>query len=193
MDVMFGRTLPVLRGNLSKGAARFRFEDLCRGPLGASDYIALLASYRHVFVTGLPALSMNERDQARRFITLVDEVYNAKGLLTCTAAGAPDELFGGRLGEEPILNLEALQFESEADGGKLRRDVTVAGGVAPVAGGAGEAARALVALGGNEEMFAFRRAVSRILEMGTAKYAREAAAAAQLQAESELADELLEA
>jgi predicted ATPase len=62
-------------------------------------------------------MSMNQRDQARRFITLVDELYNARCLLVCSAALPPDQLFAGTSGEEPILDLEGLQFEGAVEGG----------------------------------------------------------------------------
>jgi predicted ATPase len=61
-------------------------------------------------------MSMNQRDQARRFITLVDELYNARCLLVCSAALPPDQLFAGTSGEEPILDLEGLQFEGAVEG-----------------------------------------------------------------------------
>ena len=56
------------------------------------------------------------RDQARRFITLVDELYNARTRLVCTAACAPDELFSIAPGEQPLLDLESLQFETAVEG-----------------------------------------------------------------------------
>lgn len=69
------------------------------------------------------------KDQARRFITLVDELYNARTCLVCTAACAPDELFAGAGGrEEPILDLEALQFETAVQGVKKARGGCVSGG-----------------------------------------------------------------
>jgi predicted ATPase len=72
------------------------------------------------------------------------------------------------------LDLESLQFETEAENAGLRRDVRARGGVAPVAGNAREMRLAKLRLSGLEERFAFSRATSRVLEMQTPKYASRA-------------------
>ena len=65
-------------------------------------------------------MSMNVRDQARRFITLVDELYNARCLLVCSAACPPDQLFAAAdSNEEPIIDFEGLQFETAVEGEAL--------------------------------------------------------------------------
>jgi predicted ATPase len=166
IPVMFGRTLKVTkrRGNT---AAWFSFDDLCGKPLGPSDYIALASRFKNVFITDVPAMSMRVRDKARRFITLIDEVYNQRGRVVCTAAVELDELFTGKeVNEEPLVDLEGLQFEGAVEGAKLRRDLTQEGGVAPVT----MTAKRIGALGGEEEKFAFARAVSRLCEMQSEMY-----------------------
>ncbi|PNH09844.1 putative ATPase N2B [Tetrabaena socialis] len=115
-------------------------------------------------------MSMQVRDQARRFITLVDELYNARCVLVATAEVAPDELFTGAEGEEAILDLEGLQFETAVEDARLRRDSMTSGGVAPVASTPAAVAAAMGAMGGVEERFAFRRAVSRLYEMQSPQY-----------------------
>lgn len=165
---MFGRRLQVQRA--VGGVAWFTFEELCAVPLGAADYMALSQAYHTVFLQAVPALSMQVRDQARRFITLVDELYNHRTRLVCSAATQPDLLFAGAESDEPIFDLESLQFESAVEGSRLRRDLMVDGGVAPVAVSAAEAAAAAQRLGGVEERFAFARAVSRIYEMQSPLY-----------------------
>ncbi|XP_058113178.1 uncharacterized protein LOC131256137 isoform X2 [Magnolia sinica] len=102
---------------------------------------------------------------ARRFITLIDELYNHHCCLFCTAASSIDDLFQGT-DEGTLFDLESFQFETEIEGGKLRRDVLAEGDVG--SGGAPSGIASL--LSGQEEMFAFRRAVSRLIEMQTPLY-----------------------
>lgn len=170
VPVMFGRSIQLGADQVAGGAARFRFEQLCRATLGAADYQALARRFHTIFLTDVPALSLATRDQARRFIVLLDELYNAHTKLVCTAAVEPDQLFSGAESDEPLVDFEGLQFETAAEGGRLRRDVMAVGGVAPVGARAQEAQRLQARLGGLEEQFAFRRAVSRLHEMQTDAY-----------------------
>jgi predicted ATPase len=158
--------------------AHFTFEELCLQPLGAADYMALAAEYRTVFLTDVPAMSRHTRDQARRFITLVDELYNARCTLVCSAAVPLDQLFTGLTPsthqkeeeEADVMLLESLQHETATEGSRLRRDLTVGGGVAPVGHTEKERRGLRAQLSGKEEEFAFARAVSRLLEMQTPSY-----------------------
>ncbi|CAK9169635.1 unnamed protein product [Ilex paraguariensis] len=163
IPVMFGRTLEVPES--CNGVARFSFEYLCGQPVGAADYIAVAKNYHTVFISHIPAMSMRIRDKARRFITLVDELYNHHCCLYCSAASSIDDLFQGTE-EGTLFDLESFQFETEAEGGKLRRNVLAEGNV----GAGGSPAGIISLLSGQEEMFAFRRAVSRLIEMQTPLY-----------------------
>lgn len=160
---MFGRTLEVPES--CNGLAKFTFEYLCSRPVGAADYIALAKNYHTVFISDIPVMSMRIRDKARRFITLVDELYNHHCCLYCCAAASPDDLFQGTE-EGTLFDLESFQFETEAEGGGLRRDVLAKGGVSS----GGTPSGIVSMLSGEEEMFAFRRAVSRLIEMQTPLY-----------------------
>jgi predicted ATPase len=170
VPVMFGRTLHVARA--CAGVARASYAELCDRPLGAADYIALAERFHTVVLDGVPRMPAGAADVARRFITLIDELYNARCVLLFSAAAPPAELFAAAAGEAPLLDLESLQFESEAEGARSRRDVGQDGGVAPVAGTATAMAGAVAALGGAAERFAFARALSRLAEMGTASWVR---------------------
>ncbi|CAL1375073.1 unnamed protein product [Linum trigynum] len=163
IPVMFGRKLDVPES--CKGVARFSFEYLCGRPLGAADYIAVAKHYHTVFISDIPVMSMRIRDKARRFITLVDELYNHHCCMVCHAASAIDDLFQGTE-EGTLFDLESFQFETEIEGSKLRRDVLAEGKVSS----AGAPTGIISMLSGHEEGFAFRRAVSRLIEMQTPLY-----------------------
>ncbi|KAF3447131.1 hypothetical protein FNV43_RR12311 [Rhamnella rubrinervis] len=163
VPVMFGRTLEVPES--CNGVARFTFEYLCGRPVGAADYIAVAENYHTVFISDIPMMSMRIRDKARRFITLIDELYNHHCRLFCCAASSIDELFQGTE-EGTLFDLESFQFETETEGSKLRRDVLAEGHVSS----GGTPTGIVSMLSGQEEMFAFRRAVSRLIEMQTPLY-----------------------
>ncbi|KAJ6330026.1 hypothetical protein OIU76_008788 [Salix suchowensis] len=163
IPVMFGRVLDVPES--CNGVAKFTFEYLCGRTVGAADYIALAKHYHTVFISDIPLMSMEIRDKARRFITLIDELYNHHCCLFCSAASSIDDLFQGTE-EGTLFDLESFQFETETEGGKLRTDVLAKGNV----GSVGAPSGIVSMLSGQEEMFAFRRAVSRLIEMQTPLY-----------------------
>lgn len=163
IPVMFGRVLDVPES--CNGVTKFTFEDLCGRTVGAADYIALAKNYHTVFISDIPLMSMENRDKARRFITLIDELYNHHCCLFCSAASSIDDLFQGTEEGTPF-DLESFQFETETEGGKLRTNVLAEGNV----GSGGVPSGIVSMLSGQEEMFAFRRAASRLIEMQTPLY-----------------------
>ncbi|PKA53780.1 hypothetical protein AXF42_Ash020701 [Apostasia shenzhenica] len=97
---------------------------------------------------------------ARRFITLIDELYNHHCCLLCLADSSIEDLFQGT-DEGSLFDLESFQFETETESGGLRRDVLATSSI-----GSGPTSAGIVSLmSGQEELFAFRRAVSRLIEM----------------------------
>ncbi|KAJ4953831.1 hypothetical protein NE237_030663 [Protea cynaroides] len=163
IPVMFGRKVEVPES--CDGVARFTFDNLCSHPVGAADYIAIAKNYHTVFISDIPVMSMRIRDKARRFITLIDELYNHHCCLFCIADSSIDDLFQGT-DEGTLFDMESFQFETETEGGKLRRDVLAEGNVSS----SGAPTGIVSLLSGQEEMFAFRRAVSRLIEMQTPFY-----------------------
>ncbi|WP_149196337.1 cell division protein ZapE [Luteimonas suaedae] len=77
------------------GMAWFDFDALCEGPRGANDYIEIAREFHTVLLGGVPVLDGRRDDAARRFVTLVDELYDRHVNLVCTAAAEPPELYVG--------------------------------------------------------------------------------------------------
>ena len=91
---------PVTVPQAAGGLARFAFADLCERPLGASDYRAIADRFHTVFVTDVPPLSREKRNETKRFITLIDVLYDTHVRLIVSAAAEPDHLFSGDEGTE---------------------------------------------------------------------------------------------
>jgi cell division protein ZapE len=77
----------------ARGVAWFDFEALCEQPLGPADYLALTERYHTMMLSGVPQLTPDRRNQARRFVTLVDALYDRRVNLVMSAAVAPEELY----------------------------------------------------------------------------------------------------
>ncbi len=88
---MKGRKLHVPR--TARGAARFEFSDLCEKPLGAGDYLALARRYGALFLDHVPVMGPAQRNEAKRFSTLIDTLYDAKVKLVCSAGAEPEALY----------------------------------------------------------------------------------------------------
>lgn len=86
-----GRVLKVPRSN--QGIAQFTFDALCGQPLGAADYLAIASHYHTVMIADLPRMAPEQRNEAKRFATLVDILYEHNVKLLCTADAPPEELY----------------------------------------------------------------------------------------------------
>lgn len=93
-----GRELLVPRQ--AQGVARFSFADLCEAPLGAEDYLTLAKRFHTLMIDGIPAMDAAKRNEAKRFITLIDALYDAGTKLIASAAGEPTELYTATSGNE---------------------------------------------------------------------------------------------
>ena len=69
-----------------------RFAELCERPLGTADYLALARAFHTVLIDGIPKLTPAMRDAARRFILLIDTLYDEGVALVCSAEALPEEL-----------------------------------------------------------------------------------------------------
>lgn len=86
-----GRKVPVPRAAM--GIARFHFDDLCRQPLGAADYLKIARSFHTLLVDEIPQMGPESRNEAKRFVTLIDALYENKTKLVCSAQAVPDDLY----------------------------------------------------------------------------------------------------
>lgn len=101
-----GREIAVPRANGT--AARFTFADLCEKPHGARDYLAIASRFDTLFVDHIPVMGQERRNEAKRFILLVDTLYDQQMRLVASAAVPPEKLYRGTVGTE------AFEFERTA-------------------------------------------------------------------------------
>jgi cell division protein ZapE len=88
---LLGRAIEVPQA--AEGVARFDFESLCGRPLGPSDYLAIATHFHTLLLDGIPRLGEENFDKAKRFITLVDTLYEHRVKLVASAAAAPDQIY----------------------------------------------------------------------------------------------------
>jgi cell division protein ZapE len=112
----------------SMGVARFPFDDLCARPLGANDYLHIAHAFHTVIIDGIPLLTPDRRDVARRFINLVDALYDSRICLIASAAAEPDALYprgdGSDLFQRTASRLTEMRSEAYLaghSGGRARR------------------------------------------------------------------------
>ncbi|RUP47337.1 ATPase [Jimgerdemannia flammicorona] len=136
---LWGRHLIIPQAHA--GVARATFADLCTQPLSAADYLELAKNFHTLVLTDIPRMTLKHRNEARRFITLVDALYEAHATLICSA-------------DAPIVEI----FNAEAPAGydhhrhAMMEDLNLESMESPI-------------FTGEEEVFAFRRALSRLVQM----------------------------
>ena len=91
LAVQGGRTLHVPKA--LKGVAVFSFKRLCKEARGAQDYLAIARRFHSVIIVGVPVLSKENRNEAARFVTLIDALYEYKVKLLASADAEPDGLY----------------------------------------------------------------------------------------------------
>ncbi len=75
------------------GVAWLTFPELCMRPLGANDYLQLAKLFHTILLQGIPRLTPEERNEAKRFVTLIDALYDHRVKLIATAETPPDEIY----------------------------------------------------------------------------------------------------
>ncbi|KAE9336144.1 hypothetical protein PF008_g13155 [Phytophthora fragariae] len=180
VPVMMGRTLDV-RGRAKSGVCRASFSLLCDTEKGAADYKAMAECFHTLVLDGVPTLSMTQHDQARRFILLVDELYEHRTRLVMSSEAAkPRGIFlfddeSVRVASEGANSPAAIEEEKQ----RVNKEnaavgvPTTSSWDAPVGayGPAQMDVGNLVAL--KDLKVAFKRAVSRLREMQGDRYFEE--------------------
>jgi cell division protein ZapE len=109
-----GRTITVPEAAM--GVARFTFEDLCAQPLGAHDYITIARNFHTLILEDVPVMRRERRDQARRFNTLIDALYDQGTGIIVSAEAEPDDLYvegdGADLFKRTASRLMEMRSES---------------------------------------------------------------------------------
>ncbi|WAQ84625.1 hypothetical protein PtA15_5A198 [Puccinia triticina] len=156
--ILENRVLPIwgtrhIRVPLSTSSvAWFDFNQLCALPLSAADYLQIVSKFQVIFIDNVPKLSSSQRDFARRFILFLDAAYESKTKLFTLSEVPIAEIFAG----EPSSS-EAMTAEMRAAMDDLGLDSKTVG--------------ASSLFSGEEETFAWARAVSRLNEMGSPRWA----------------------
>ena len=88
---VLGRKIRLPR--VAGGHLRSSFASLCGQALGANDYLALAQRFHTVFLEGVPQLTSDRRNEAARFVTLIDALYEARTKLVVLAQAEPDDLY----------------------------------------------------------------------------------------------------
>jgi cell division protein ZapE len=86
-----GRDVELPR--FARGIARASFWELCAQPLGPADYLAIASAVRVLILEDIPTLSSANYNEAKRFVTLIDALYEGKVRLICSAADEPERLY----------------------------------------------------------------------------------------------------
>lgn len=115
MDIpVQGRMLTITA--TCRDIAMISFADLCVKPLGALDYMALTALFNTFLIRDIPQLTPENRNEAKRFVTLIDVLYESHATLICTAAASPQELYVSGDGsfefERTVSRLMEMQSDS---------------------------------------------------------------------------------
>lgn len=94
----------------ANGVGRASFWDICAKPLGPADFLAIASAVRVLILEDIPQLSSSNYNEAKRFVTLIDALYEAKARLICSAADEPERLYSEGTGS----------FEFERTASRLR-------------------------------------------------------------------------
>ncbi|KAF9528003.1 ATPase [Crepidotus variabilis] len=153
---IWGRELAVPESTAKTKIAKFGFDELCGKPLSAADYLEVTKTFKTIFVMDVRKMGLGEKDLARRFITFIDACYESKTKLFITS-------------EVPIYQVFSDDAEAQAKhiSDHMRSVMDDLGLSTDIVGGSSM-------FTGEEEVFAFARACSRLVQMGSKEWAETA-------------------
>ncbi|KAK2623509.1 hypothetical protein QTJ16_007063 [Diplocarpon rosae] len=163
---VWGREIYVPK--VSGKATMFTFDELIGRPTSAADYLELTRSYDAFVVTGVPGMTHRERDLARRFITFIDAVYESRAKLVLTTAVPLTQLFLSRDEVQDSVQKDQAEKKGHADE-HADLDSTMRNLMDDL-GLNMKALKSSSIFSGDEERFAFARALSRLSEMGSQEW-----------------------
>lgn len=110
----------------AQGVALVGFKDICGRPLGPADYLEIARRYHTLIIPGIPKMTPDNMDMARRFVTLIDAMYEGHVKLICSAETEPQQLYTQGLGafefERTASRLVEMQSESYMELKHAKRD-----------------------------------------------------------------------
>ncbi|MBS0470292.1 MAG: AFG1 family ATPase [Proteobacteria bacterium] len=110
---VLGRTVRVPKA--ARGVARFGFDDLCAQPLAGADYLAVARAFHTVLIDHIPRLGPEMRNEARRFVLLIDTLYDEGVKLICSADAPPEELYAVGDGAEAFRRTASRLNEMQSE------------------------------------------------------------------------------
>jgi protein AFG1 len=175
IPVHFGRTVQIARSN--DRCAWFNFSELCYQPLGAADYISLCERFSVLIIDKVPQLNAHSLDETRRFVTLIDVCYESRTRLVIAAQVPLNELFVDFEAQTESSDGNEELIVSEKGGNSSSFATTMIRtkeGEYYEWSATGLTGASLAQLSGaNDLAFSFRRALSRLVEMGGKEWGRQ--------------------
>ncbi|KAF9814383.1 hypothetical protein IEO21_05117 [Rhodonia placenta] len=150
----WGRILRVPESTST--VAKFHFEQLCGQPLSAADYLEITKQFKTIFILDVPKMGLNQKDMARRFITFIDAYGDSQTKIFITS-------------EVPIADIFAA--DSDAKSGEISDHMR---SMMDDLGLPGDMVISSSIFSGDEELFAFARCCSRLVQMGSKEWAETA-------------------
>lgn len=105
----------IIIGNVYGDIAMTSFSSLCEKPLGAADYIAISEQFSTLLLYNIPLMSKDQRNEAKRFVTLIDELYEHKVKLICSADAPPDKIYTEGTGSFEFKRTSSRLIEMQSD------------------------------------------------------------------------------